>query len=75
MLVSCQFIGTAKPIDKFVIPDTVGTTTITGIADGCLGDGTSDNSVLGNIINLEVEDGNKITTIDEAAFAKIKDRI
>jgi len=69
MLISCKFVGAATDIDEFIIPEKVGTTTITGIADGCLGSGTNENDVLGRIQNLIVEEGNMITTIDDGAFA------
>lgn len=67
MLSSCNFVGSPSDIDEpFIIPATVGTTTVTGISDGCFND--PDLGVLDYIHHLVIEDGSQITTISDNVF-------
>ncbi len=73
-LTSCTFaegvagsdIGTT-PEDPFTIPAKVGTTTVTGIKDGCFNGGEL-TGVLDYIVYLEIEDGSGITALNDGCF-------
>jgi len=69
-LISCTFPTgvTASPIDNFVIPANVGNTPITALADGCFDDDMPTVGVLDYIVNLTIEDGSNISSIDDNTF-------
>lgn len=69
-LISCRFQSPAKvrDIPKFTIPAVVGTTTVTGINAGCFEGDTGTPGTLNNIIELEIENGSQITSIDSDTF-------
>ena len=58
-LSSCNFVGTAENIPLLTIPDKVGTTSVTGIKEGCFAPG--DAGTLEKIVKLEVKDSNMVT--------------
>ena len=70
-LISCTFPQDKTPvdIDKFTIPAVVGTTTVTGIKEGCFVGDTTNVGVLDYIVNLVIEDGSNIATLDDNTFA------
>ncbi|MCR5799567.1 MAG: leucine-rich repeat protein [Lachnospiraceae bacterium] len=69
-LISCTFppSSTPAPIDRFTIPAVVGTTQVSGLKDGCFEGDTLNVGVLDYIVNLVVEDGSSISSIDDNTF-------
>ncbi|MCR4750177.1 MAG: leucine-rich repeat protein [Lachnospiraceae bacterium] len=69
-LMSCTFPSDKTPtdIETFTIPAVVGLTTVTGIKEGCFVGDTVNVGVLDYIVNLVIEDGSNIKTLDNAAF-------
>ena len=65
-LISCKFAEEKKDIEKFTIPAVVGDTVVTGIKEGCF---EGEAGVLDSIINLVIEDGSNITSLDDNTFA------
>ena len=59
ILSSCNFVDTAADIDCLTIPEKVGTTSVTGIKEGCFAPG--DAGTLERIKKLEVKDSDIIT--------------